>query len=64
MWWKTESSGLTNQSLPFAITLGDFIHTAHLAVGHPSNDEHNDPGPRLDLGGASVLVPVAVASAA
>lgn len=64
MWGKTESSGLTNQSLPFAVALGDFVHTAHLAVGHPSDDEHDDPGPRLDLRGASVLVPVAVACTA
>lgn len=59
-----EAGGLTDQSLPLAIALRDFVHTAHLAVGHPSDDEHNDPGPRLDLGGTSVLVPVTVACTA
>lgn len=59
-----ESCKLTNQSLPLAIALGDFIHTAHLAVRHPSDDEHNDPWAGLDLGGASVLVPVTIACTA
>lgn len=55
---------LTNQGLPLAIGLGDLIDTAHLTVRHPSNYKDNDPGPRLDLGGAPVLVPVAIASTA
>ena len=59
---KLLSSELTDQGLPLAIGLGDLVHTAHLAVRHPPDDEDNDPGPRLHLSGASVLVPVTIAS--
>lgn len=54
----------TNQSLPFSIGLCDLIHTAHLTVCHASHNEDYDPGARLYLCGASVLVPVAIASTA
>lgn len=57
------STELTNQCLPLPIGLGDLIHAAHLTVCHAPNDENNDPGPCLYLGGAPVLVPVAIASA-
>lgn len=56
------SSQLTNQGLPLAIGLGDLIHTTHLAVCNSSDNEDDDPGPCLYLCGASVLVPVTIAS--
>ena len=55
-------SELTDQGLPLAIGLGDLIHAAHLAIRHPSDNEDDDPRPRLNLCGASVLVPVTIAS--
>lgn len=58
------STELTDQGLPLAIGLGDLIHAAHLAVRHPTYDKDNDPGPRLHLCGAPVLVPVTIASTA
>lgn len=56
-----EADELTNQCLPLAIGLGDFIHAAHLTVCHPSNNEHNDPWTCLYFRGAPVLVPVTIA---
>lgn len=51
---------LTNDGLPLAIGLCDLVGAAHLAEGHPADDEDDNAGASAVLAGGLVLVPVAI----
>lgn len=62
--WPIEwSEALTDDDLPVLGSIGHFVSTPHLGIGHSSQDENNQTRNVFDVERVLLLVPVSVAHA-